>query len=1205
MDPHVYPDPQTAPLNIAAGATSALIPIEQLTTVIGTDPFMFIRVAMSAPACTALAAPAPTVSLKADTGDPVALTALTQAIYDVPGTNPANYIADVSIEPDIAGNNVFVITIDFLPFSFVAHTWQISIQNNHVAALDFTWVVSGTEANTIQPWIDVAPATLSYDVLINGSIGESVQIRNKGTGPFTVSTLSPALPASLVAGALPTVNPGLAQPLTITFTAPATPPLPNGVVSATETVLIGPPDDTLATNVAGHNHQVAITATTQALEVMMLLDDSGSMSWDPLGNPLPPGSPSSRWAELVQATNQFLNLLGFFGESRGRYGIARFPAENPLNPATFDIVPATNIPNVAGMAAAQGAVAAIVPTNGTPMGDGIDRVFAPATSYFNTDALSINADRRWLLLMTDGAQNSGTHNPTEYVLPPDGTAAAGTSLSDKNVELFAIGYGITGHSDVNPALLASLAHGSLNHGFNRRADDEGLTYIQVAQAFRDAIKSGITPSSSPGDPLGVFKAGQGQARYSAIITRYDGKTAFVLNWNTPDANRLRLELLTPTCELITPESAGQGSFADVLFRGGDRFQMYMVGESFVRNTPDPTSPRYGSWTLVISGLDDRQILRAAATAVDSEQYSYDIIVESDLRMELSLDQGACYAGDPIVVTARLTAEGKPVTGAMVSLSTTAPGQAFDNWLAGLVIPADAIAQAEAFLKGKDSTPLLVRTVAASFAGLTFDPRKRQGTLPMTDPGGLGIYQTTISDTSTPENYTFYVTAIGVTGDGVSFRREGKLAIDVLVRPDPAFTLLDVRFGPVGTAQVLVVPRDRFANVLLVDPGTFPSFGLTVQGGTFSGPLVSNLDGTYTRQLAFAPGAAPVVGVSFGGQVIQQQTLPPIGQLHWADEVIEFVEGAEAARGANQHINPQAALGDIATKPADIFVALGAGGALTLGFNGSVILPQGDTDITVVVHPTDDPRPYRVEVFMVLPDVSGPKPIFGPDGWVTLGVSAGSTQSFGLSAAHAPFAAAVRLTDLSRRTRGKNSKPLPDPGMCVSGLGALKIGPISAIGRLQFVDQVVELHLGQEAAPGANQHKDPKAALGDVAGKSADQFLSLGGFGSVALRLDKRHIHAQGEDDITVFVHPGQPLCSYLVEARPVNSDNWIPIGESTGVTQSFAFGPAGIQSASAIRITDRSGLIWGDHGEALTAPGTRLAGIGAKSVVKDEFFGGD
>ena len=71
MDPHVYPDPQTAPLNIAAGATSALIPIEQLTTVIGTDPFMFIRVAMSTPACTALAAPAPTVSLKADTGDQI------------------------------------------------------------------------------------------------------------------------------------------------------------------------------------------------------------------------------------------------------------------------------------------------------------------------------------------------------------------------------------------------------------------------------------------------------------------------------------------------------------------------------------------------------------------------------------------------------------------------------------------------------------------------------------------------------------------------------------------------------------------------------------------------------------------------------------------------------------------------------------------------------------------------------------------------------------------------------------------------------------------------------------------------------------------------------------------------------------------------------------------------------------------------------
>ena len=139
-------------------------------------------------------------------------------------------------------------------------------------------------------------------------------------------------------------------------------------------------------------------------------------------------------------------------------GIARFPATTPVNPSTFDLVPPANIPNVAGMAAAQATVAGVVPFGGTPMGDGINRVFAPATSYFGTDALSIDANRRWLLLMSDGAHNAGTREPTEFILPPaPGTAPPGTSFSDKKVTLFAIAYGIPGFTDVDHDLLAAPA----------------------------------------------------------------------------------------------------------------------------------------------------------------------------------------------------------------------------------------------------------------------------------------------------------------------------------------------------------------------------------------------------------------------------------------------------------------------------------------------------------------------------------------------------------------------------------------------------------------------------------------------------------------------------------------------------------------------------------------------------------------------------
>src|SRR6266508_6215350 len=93
----VYPQPQTAPLNVAAGATSALVPI---TERIGVDPAttlntMFIRVVKLGTGCVPSGAPHPTIRLKADTGDAVAIPTFptTAAIFNQPagtGTEVAN-----------------------------------------------------------------------------------------------------------------------------------------------------------------------------------------------------------------------------------------------------------------------------------------------------------------------------------------------------------------------------------------------------------------------------------------------------------------------------------------------------------------------------------------------------------------------------------------------------------------------------------------------------------------------------------------------------------------------------------------------------------------------------------------------------------------------------------------------------------------------------------------------------------------------------------------------------------------------------------------------------------------------------------------------------------------------------------------------------------------------------------------------------------
>jgi hypothetical protein len=230
-------------------------------------------------------------------------------------------------------------------------------------------------------------------------------------------------------------------------------------------------------------------------------------------------------------------------------------------------------------------------------------------------------------------------------------------------------------------------------------------------------------------------------------------------------------------------------------------------------------------------------------------------------------------------------------------------------------------------------------------------------------------------------------------------------------------------------MVVVVPRDRFGNVLFVDPGVVPGFGLSVKGGQFAGTLTNNLDGTYSQQLQVDPGAVPQVGVTFNGQTIQLQTLPPVAKLIWVNKVVKFVLGAEAAQNANQHRNPEDALGDFQTRPGK-FVSLGAYGSLAVAIDGQLIHAQGDDDVTVFVQPDADLRAYLVEALPAGADGDNDK----DDKWVALGTSPGTTSSFSLRNGRLRAARAIRITDKSGRTKDAGFKPLSTPGVSVRAVG---------------------------------------------------------------------------------------------------------------------------------------------------------------------------
>lgn len=1045
----VLPTPQAAPLSVLNSDTEEPA-IGQLT---GPSPFpsdnkaMFIRIAASPPP----AVPTGPVNyyLRAGTGDAVlASVGVSRTVFRQPGTDFADYVGDVLLFSE--ADNVSRIQFGF--FADTAETWELHIENLSGVTREFTWVVAGTEAETAQPWI-VVDAERRFTALIDTTAQDSVIVRNKGTGTLNVTSFSPALPAELtLTTPLPlVVPPSGSQALTFEFAAPGAPPAPDGVIDATLTLAASPADTTAGTS-AGHNQQVLLAATTQRLDVVLLLDASGSMSWDPTGTQLPPGDADSRWSELSDGAGEFLNLLAHFGHERGRLGIARFPAG-----PSADLFPMAPIPDLAGMAGPKGVINGVLPSGGTPMGDGLDHVVGPGNAYLTSDALSVAADRRWLLLMSDGAHNSGSHHPLEFVEVEDGgTAPANQSLEDMRVELFAVAYGIDGFSDVDHVLLKTLADGSIDSdnsdpdpsdigGQIRKVDEEGITPLALAQALRDGIKSGLTGTTSPLDPRGVFQLGGPEVRHQATITPYDGKAAFVLSWNTRDAGRLQLSLLTPNCELITPDNAGQGRFRQVAFQGGNRSNTYLIDEDFIRGiAPDsdvvvkgssPIRPRYGAWTFIISeppiiGIDSEDVKEVEGQAEVRggpilEQYAYDVIVDSSLKMELNQAPAPAFAGDQLTLTARLTAGGRPVSHASVTVSTTTPAQSFDNWLAALVVPEEALKRAEEILADQDASPLLVKQLGAKLAGLTFDQGERKVTIGMVEEPGTGVYRATFAETSVPERYTFFFRAVGDTEDGVSFRRDGKLETFVQVRPEAEFTTLDIQPVVPGQTNVTVIPRDRFGNVLLIDPNASPGFDITVKDGEFDGPLVSNLDGSYRRTIRFDPRHNPAIGVKFRNQDVIVPTPPaPVGDLKYVDRVFRFCPGV--LEDANQHANPREALGSVVDKPADRFVALGAGGSLDVGFRDQVFVACGDDDVTVFVRPVGDPRAYRVEAYSV-----------ERRRWITLGESPGATQSFSLRRCGIRHALAIRVVDISGRAKGANGVPLSDPGVNIRGIGALK------------------------------------------------------------------------------------------------------------------------------------------------------------------------
>ena len=1023
----VYPDPPNNPLSVPATTLGGAVPVTEHFAPVSSIDTMFVRFVMVGSGCAASGALAPSLFVVAGGADHEITS--TNGV-DVTSIDGGSAFATVYAE----ANDVFRLEIyKFSPTTITA----LRIENNDAVAREFTWTAADNDPESAQPWIEV-PADVDWDVLVGSAlttqvIDVNVEVLNKGSAALTITNVAGPLaanPAFEIVSVPGAINPNECGTLGLRFIAPAGPGATNLTLDITSN------DTTGTSGVLGatHNARMELAATAGSLELMMCLDASGSMGYQPDGTAAVAAT-DTRWAKMKDASKQFLDLTSAFGDGLGRFGVSIFP---DITDAAFPPAPSPSAVDLHGpvditetdIDDAKNSLDPHSPEphgGATPIGHGIGHNVGTAAGSFGNFRSSQDAqdhNRRLLVLMSDGAHNSGIH-PDVFYKPAEGmacgatgTAGAGESFIDKSIRVITVAYGDPSVTtfEVDHALLGTIACKSEGLALDAGIADVGGA--SLVKSFRDALIAGLAldPTTDPG---GVLSAANSEVRREIRVLPYDTKVAFVLDWVTARAGRVTMSLLSPNCDLITLDVAA--AEPGITVAEHPRYLIYTLSDEYLRNVTDPANPRHGVWTLVISA--------PALAGADTEAYEYAVITESRLRMRLTTGDGDHYAGDPIDLAADLRLDGLAVSDASVTMTLSAPGQYAYNWLALNPVSTREFTEAQQSIGDPEASSIGIKALALQNKGLSFNPLvgTTSRTMEEIEPG---MYRTTVSNTTTPGTYTMTVVALGEI-DGLPFRREQRHQVRIGVRPDPVFTWVDFTYSTVFindeprlTAIVTVWPQDQFGNVVFVDPEINGTVAIIAAGGKFTTGLVSNLNGSYSRTLELQPGATPLISVLVDAEpVITGAALPNPGRLAFVDRVLGFDLGAEAEPGANQHREPAAVLGDPTSLPED-FLAVGGGGSISVGADGQVLRDE----VTVFVSPTATLRSYDVEVL----------PHDGRDQWVALGTSVGVTQSFPLRQ-HAPHGAVgVRIIDTSMRTRQADFTPSASPGVNVAGVGATSL-----------------------------------------------------------------------------------------------------------------------------------------------------------------------
>ena len=574
--------------------------------------------------------------------------------------------------------------------------------------------------------------------------------------------------------------------------------------------------------------------------VVLLFDTSGSMSWRPDGTS-PAPTAEQRITLAKQAAYPFLEELNDFNQGKALFGIATFPAHSgptfPWGCGAEIITPMTLISDSSKTTAVTTTIPGLITSNSTPLLAGM------ATAARMLDGQRSPA----LVLLSDGYHNC----PSPASVGDPAVTALIDSLNQRSIRVFSIGFGRPTDPDypllegfanqtTPPGYAGSQFYDVTTPGFNPATWDP-------ATALQETYKSILVDAmglQAAIDPLAVI-AGGSSASHSVLLNEHDRRVSFFLSWKT--VQRGRLELVVKASDGSVVPVVGNG----VRAHQGDTYAILTVDASFLgMGGKLGASP----WTLEVSAPK-------LATG-QSEPYQYSVIVDSALRFEPRLDRLKYFAGEKLLLTARLAEAGKPVaSGASVRVDVTRPGEGLGNWLARQAVTPAELRRVPVRVGAETLQPFQRKAIYLQEIRKVKPPSpKFDGSIKLYDDGthgdakaGDGIYSAEVATTQ-PGVYSFRFHATGQSGKGYGFDRDRVLQKYIAVEALPEWAKVDVLRLDARRVQISVKPQDAQGNLL--GPGHRARLQVTSDVGKPAGTLVDALDGTY-RQAVTLPEGPPI------------------------------------------------------------------------------------------------------------------------------------------------------------------------------------------------------------------------------------------------------------------------------------------------------------------------------------------------------------